>query len=88
MVCSSNPELYERVYTRRANDFNQDNIVTYCGSCRGTMQAAGKDAVHILDLIFGSKYTKDQAKLRGYKTEEEMWANRLETKERLNKFKK
>ena len=23
-----------------------------------------------------------------YKTEEEMWANRLETKERLNKFKK
>ena len=88
MVCSSNPELYERVYTRRANDFNQDNIVTYCGSCRGTMQAAGKDAVHILDLIFGPKYTKDQAQPRGYKTEEEMWANRLETKERLNKFKK
>ena len=52
------------------------------------MQASGKDAVHILDLIFGSKYTKDQAKSRGYKTEEEMWANRLETKERLNKFKK
>ena len=23
-----------------------------------------------------------------FKTEEEMWANRLETKERLNKFKK
>ncbi len=87
MVCSSNPELYEKVYTRRANDFNQDNIVTYCGSCRGTMQAAGKDAVHMLDLIFGSKYTKDQAKDRGYKTEDEMWANRLETKYRLNKFK-
>ncbi len=86
MVCSSNPELYQRLYTRRASDMNQDNIVTYCGSCRGTMQAAGKDAVHILDLIFGAKYTKDQAQSRGYKTEEEMWERRLETKIRLNKF--
>lgn len=23
MMCTSNPELYERVYTRRASDFNQ-----------------------------------------------------------------
>lgn len=84
MVCSSNPELYERVYTRRANDFVQHNIVTYCGSCRGTMQAAGKDAVHILDLLFGPKYTKDQERARGYQTEQEMWKKRLETKERLN----
>ena len=84
MVCSSNPELYERVYTRRANDFDQHNIVTYCGSCRGTMQAAGKDAVHILDLLFGQKYTKDQERARGYQTEQEMWEKRLETKERLN----
>ena len=84
MVCSSNPELYERVYTRRANDFDQHNIVTYCGSCRGTMQAAGKDAVHIPDLLFGQKYTKDQEGARGYQTEQEMWEKRLETKERLN----
>ena len=84
MVCSSNPELYERVYTRRSNDFEQHNIVTYCGSCRGTMQAAGKDAVHILDLLFGQKYTKDQEGARGYQTEQEMWEKRLETKERLN----
>lgn len=84
MVCSSKPELYERVYTRRANDFDQHNIVTYCGSCRGTMQAAGKDAVHILDLLFGQKYTKDQERARGYQTEQEMWEKRLETKERLN----
>ena len=84
MVCSSNPELYERVYTRRANDFDQHNIVTYCGSCRGTMQTAGKDAVHILDLLFGQKYTKDHERTRGYQTEQEMWEKRLETKERLN----
>ena len=87
MVCSSNPELYERVFTRRANDFNQDHILTYCGSCRGTMQAAGKDAVHLLDLIFKDTYTKDQAQPRGYKTEEEMWEKRLETKQRLESLK-
>ncbi len=84
MVCTSNPELYERVYTRRAGDFNQDHILTYCGSCRGTMQASGKDAVHMLDLIFGKTYTKDQAAQRGYRTEAEMWERRLETKERLD----
>ena len=87
MVCSSNPELYARVFTRRANDFNQDNILTYCGSCRGTMQAAGKDAVHLLDLMFKDTYTLDQAQPRGYKDEAEMWKNRLETKERLENFK-
>lgn len=85
MVCSSNPELYERVYNRRANDFTQDNIVSYCGSCRGTMEAAGKDSIHILNLIFGDTYTKEKAKKRGYKNEDEMWKNRLETKLRLNK---
>ncbi len=83
MVCTSRPELYEKVYTRRAADFNQDHIVTYCGSCRGTMQTAGKDAVHILDLMFGKTYMKADAQPRGYKTEEEMWQRRLETKERL-----
>ncbi len=87
MVCSSAPELYKRVYTRRANDFNSDYILTYCGSCRGTMQAAGKDAVHILDLIFGPTYFKKDRKLRGYKTMDEMWSNRKETKYRLDNLK-
>lgn len=88
MVCSSNPELFERVYTRRATDFNQDHILTYCGSCRGTMQTAGKDSIHILDLLFGPTYTKDQRKFRGYQSEEEMWKRRKETKKRLEHFEK
>lgn len=88
MVCSSDPELYKRVYTRRVGDFNQDHILTYCGSCRGTFETAGLDSLHILDLMFGDAYTADQAKKRGYKDENEMWANRLETRDRLNQFKK
>ena len=87
MVCSSRPELYERVYTRRANDFNQDSVISYCGSCRGTMETAGKDSLHLLDLIFGDTYKKEQAEKRGYGTEEKMWQNRLETKDRLNQYK-
>ena len=84
MVCSSNPELYKKLYTRRAADCTQDHVLTYCGSCRGTMEAAGKDALHILNLLFGHTYMKKDAKVRGYKDEEEMWKNRLESKDRLN----
>ena len=84
LVCNSNPELYERVYNRRANDFNQDHVISYCGSCRGTMEAAGKDSLHLLNLLFEDTYTNDKAKKRGYKTEEEMWKNRLNAKERFD----
>ncbi len=84
MVCSSNPELYEKLYMRRKDDCTQDNVLSYCGSCRGTMQAAGKDSLHILNLLFDKKYTKDQATTRGYKDSDEMWSNRLLTREKLN----
>ncbi|MGL4876148.1 MAG: hypothetical protein ACRC30_16025, partial [Clostridium sp.] len=58
------------------------SVVTYCGSCRGTMEAAGKDAIHILDLMYMKKaYTsEDRAGGRGYKDIEDMWKRRLETK--------
>ena len=84
MVCSSKPKLYKEVFERRIKDFDSEHIVTYCGSCRSTMEIAGKDSIHILDLIFGEKtYMASDAKKRGYTSEEEMWANRLETKRRL-----
>lgn len=86
MVCSSNPELYKKLYTRRANDCTQDNVLTYCGSCRGTMESAGKDSLHILNLLHEEIYTKDMAKKRGYTSEEEMWTNRLETKRILEEI--
>ncbi|MDQ0149575.1 FAD-dependent oxidoreductase [Eubacterium multiforme] len=90
MACSSNPELYKKLYMRRANDFNEESVVTYCGSCRGTMEAAGKDAVHILDLMFkGSSYkASDRKDGRGYKNEEEMWSRRLATKAKFDAYKK
>lgn len=87
MVCSSNPALYEKIYTRRANDCTQDNVVTYCGSCRGTMEAAGKDSLHILNLLHEDCYYSNMAKKRGYTSEEEMWKNRLDTKNVLKNSK-
>lgn len=87
MVCNSNPELYKRVYTRRANDCTRDNVITYCGSCRGTMEAAGKDSLHILNLLHEDCYYSDMAKKRGYTSEEEMWKNRLDTKKLLDNMK-
>ena len=87
MVCSSDPELYKRVYTRRAGDFNRQQIVTYCGSCRGTFETAGMDALHILDLIFGEPHMKSDRKKRSYRDENEMWERRLKTKELLNAHK-
>lgn len=47
MVCSPDPELYQRLYERR---IVEDQVATYCSSCRDSMQADGKNAVHILDL--------------------------------------
>lgn len=87
MVCSSNPELYKKLYIRRGNDCTQDSVISYCGSCRGTLEAAGKDSLHILDLIFGDKYETSTFEKRSYKDEEEMWKNRLKTKELLKNLK-
>ena len=83
MVCTSRPELYKEVYTRRMKDFDSNHIVSYCGSCRGTMETAGADSVHILDLLFGDTYMADQQTIRGYRDEDEMWERRLETRKRL-----
>lgn len=88
MVCTTRPDLYKRLYERRAADCTQDSVISYCGSCRGTLEAAGKDSLHILDLMFGPVYTESTFENRAYKSEEEMWANRLKTKEIFINFEK
>lgn len=86
LVCTSNPELYGKLITRRANDATQEQIISYCGSCRGTMEAGGLDSLHILELIFGDTYMKKDATKRT--NAEDLWKNRLETKARIEKYKK
>lgn len=66
MQACVDPELAVQYITRRMDDATQDHIVTYCGSCRGSMEKGGKDGVHILELLFRtSPYMKADAHIRG-----------------------
>lgn len=44
-----------KLRSQRTLDEAVFKIVTYCASCRGTLQGRGGDVLHILDLIFNSK---------------------------------
>jgi len=85
LACTSNPELYDRLLKKCVDDCTQDNVVTYCGSCRGTVEAGGKDSLHILDLMFGNTtYNKKDAKKRA---RADVLKGRLEAKEIFDKYK-
>ncbi|QEK11235.1 hypothetical protein FQB35_01980 [Crassaminicella thermophila] len=81
-----NPGLQEKVLNRRVKDATQEHIVSYCGSCRGSMETGGLDSLHILDLIHGKTYMKKDAKKRNVIGDASV-KNRLETKARFNKYK-
>ena len=84
MLNCVDPELHKQYNLRRMDDATQDHIVTYCGSCRGSMEKGGKDGLHILQLLFDPKpYMKSDACLRGA---DYGFHNRMDTKERLIKI--
>lgn len=85
MVVPANPELALRVMKRRTGEIESDTMVTYCAACRESMVRGGKKAVHILDLIFGDRWTSQSAfpglpsgPIKG-------WANRHKAKRLINK---
>ena len=81
MLSCVDTELFNQYNARRTADAKSDNILTYCGSCRGSMENGGKDAIHILELIFRDKpYMKSDAHKR---SDNYGFHNRMETKERL-----
>ena len=78
MLGCINSNLYEKIVNRRVKDATQDTIISYCGSCRASMELGGLDSLHILQLIHGKCYYKKDRELRspnyGMK-------NRMKTKE-------
>lgn len=68
-------------------DSTQGNILTYCGSCRVSMENGGADdAIHILELIFREKpYIKSDADKRSANYG---FHNRMDTKNRLMEISK
>lgn len=86
MIGGVNPALQEKVLNRRVGDATSDHIISYCGSCRNSMETGGLDSLHILDLIHGPTYmAKDSAKRNP--SPDKALENRLETKDRFNKYK-
>ena len=77
MLGCINADLYKKIVDRRVSDATQDHIISYCGSCRGSMELGGLDSLHILQLIHGECYYKKDAKKR---SENYGMHNRLETK--------
>lgn len=50
----ANPRLVDSVTKKRVSESDAPYI-TYCSNCRDTFLAAGKDSLHILDVVFGLK---------------------------------
>ena len=48
----ANPEYAKFVVQKRISE-NENPYITYCINCRDVFADAGKEAVHILDLLFG-----------------------------------
>ena len=86
MVVPANPKIAHAVITKRSTEYNTNHIVSYCAACRESMEATGKDSVHILDLVFGDKYIKTSAKKRSQGSLKQ-WMNRLKSKKELNRRK-
>ena len=86
MIGGVNPALQAKVLARRINDATSDHIISYCGSCTVSMENGGLDSLHLLDLIHGSTYMKKDTRKRNV-TGDHALQNRLDTKDRFNKYK-
>jgi hypothetical protein len=83
MVVPANPDLAERVMSRRTSEVKSDQMVTYCAACRESMVKGGKRAAHILDLVF-EPVKKDETAFVGTPGSPiGPWANRYKAKKAL-----
>lgn len=84
MVVPANPEVATKVMNRRAAETTTGHMVTYCAACRQSMETGGTDALHILDLAFGDKYTLAKEAKRN-EGPVKQWMKRYKSKMELNK---
>lgn len=86
MVVPAVPDVAKKVSSKRAGDTTTGHMVTYCAACRESMERGNTDALHIVDLIFGEKYTKNKIKKRNMNPIKQ-WITRYKSKMELNKRK-
>jgi glutamate synthase (NADPH/NADH) small chain len=77
LMQNANPEIAAEVARRRANLSDADYLA-YCAVCRDNLAAAGKRAVHLLDLLFPEEETPDPAARK-----RPDWSRRQENRARL-----
>jgi len=85
MVLPANKEIFDIVSGNAARNFKVDHIITYCASCREAMVRSGKKSVHILDLVFGGRWSRN-SKFPGLpRIAIFNWVNRFKTKSMAKK---
>ncbi len=85
MIVPANPELAGRVMSRRTSEVESDHMVTYCAACRESMVKGGKQAAHILDLVFGETRTDNSEFVGVTKGPLQSYGNRFKAKKALEK---
>lgn len=81
MVVPANPELSLRNMKRRTSEAKSEDMVTYCAACRESMVRGGKNAVHLMDIMFN-----DGCLDRPLPTVHgpiQSWINRFKAKQRI-----
>jgi Fe-S oxidoreductase len=85
MVVPANPELALRVMRRRTAEVESDHMVTYCAACRESMVKGGKEAAHILDLIYEPTKSKETEFVGVGGGPLKAWGNRFKAKRELER---
>jgi Fe-S oxidoreductase len=81
MVGPVNPELARKVMQRRVETLAEYPVVTYCATCRSALVRAGRDAWHVLDLIWGPVvHVGDGPPENVLDVPEHVWHNRFKTR--------
>lgn len=83
MVVPANPDLAQRVMSKRTSEVKSDQMVTYCAACRESMVKGGKDALHILDLVYNPTYRSESEYPGAGGSPLTAWVNRYKAKKAL-----
>lgn len=84
MIVPVVPDIARRVWERRAAESTTGHMISYCAACRESMEKGGADSLHIVDLIFGEKYSSEDKKPRNVGVVKQ-WINRYKAKMILKK---
>ncbi|MDF2548519.1 MAG: hypothetical protein K0R93_3417 [Anaerosolibacter sp.] len=86
MLGITNKGLASRQMEKRANQTEEEYIVSYCEECVESMKHGGKKAVHILDFLFNEKMYLKKEFHQGQISTLKRWSNRYTAKRKVSKL--